>query len=550
MAEPTENMTHVSLPSAGEVAVVNVNANQQISLDGVDLESTNVDIVGDDVVMSDPDSGAKIVFAGMALLMFDDSVMPSIFMDGGGEAVASQQLLGRVGEVGNLSVKEFIAVSSLIPEGSGDKTKLGDADEGTSGGGASEDTEKSKTSDEEMVFTSVSQAQAQRQTDFTSNEENQNTSTNTSNKPITAVDEKGTIEEVPIKTSSSSSSNTSSTPPEFVSPDPDTAPPEPEVISLFEARLLQVARTVTHEDTNGDLVIDELDDYTVQGGGGADASFFNPENDVQYSTEVISNPDYAGDQVVYADSADYFGENTMARVVEITPQFPDGFVITNITVSGLPAGFELEGMTASGGGYFVDNPTANDSGNYQFILTYDVPLQTLFELGISITAEYDQDVYEELNPDGPFVTPTETEITVEGVQAVEVKDVYSASDLNYSDADGNEVWVLANDPNENRIFTGAGDDVIYGNSAVDTVNAGAGDDVIYGGEGDDLLVGGAGDDTLHAGTGNDTLRGDAGVDTADFSEFTQDIVLDMRVTVNGYATAYIDQGGAETKKKK
>lgn len=66
-----------------------------------------------------------------------------------------------------------------------------------------------------------------------------------------------------------------------------------------------------------------------------------------------------------------------------------------------------------------------------------------------------------------------------------------------------------------------GDDVLYGTSAGDFLDAGAGndivlglagDDTIHGGEGDDLILGGEGDDVLEGGAGNDVLRGGWGSD--------------------------------------
>lgn len=54
-----------------------------------------------------------------------------------------------------------------------------------------------------------------------------------------------------------------------------------------------------------------------------------------------------------------------------------------------------------------------------------------------------------------------------------------------------------------KIYAGAGDDV---------VRSGADDDTLYGGSGNDLLDGGYGDDLLDGGVGNDTLIGGQGVD--------------------------------------
>ena len=231
MAESTGDTVKsikVSMPKPGQVSVINVEPGEEINLENIDLENADVDIVGDDVVIADPETGARLVFSGMALLMFDESVAPSIFLNGGSVPLAPQALLGRVGEVGNLSVKDFIAVSSLMPEGDGEQRMLGESEKGSDG---DENAANTETSEAEMVFTSVMQAQAQRQTEFESNKEADFSKQLTSSKPITAVDEKGEIEKAPLKTSTSSSSSTSSTPDDLVSPDPDTAPPEPPPIA-------------------------------------------------------------------------------------------------------------------------------------------------------------------------------------------------------------------------------------------------------------------------------------------------------------------------------
>jgi Ca2+-binding RTX toxin-like protein len=61
----------------------------------------------------------------------------------------------------------------------------------------------------------------------------------------------------------------------------------------------------------------------------------------------------------------------------------------------------------------------------------------------------------------------------------------------------------------------AGDDVIYGGSGTETLEAKAGNDVLFGGAGDDTLKGDTGNDLLQGGDGKDDLRGGAGADLLD-----------------------------------
>ncbi len=57
-----------------------------------------------------------------------------------------------------------------------------------------------------------------------------------------------------------------------------------------------------------------------------------------------------------------------------------------------------------------------------------------------------------------------------------------------------------------------GHDIIYGNSAANTINGLKGNDTLHGEGGDDLLIGGLGHDHLFGGDGNDTLIGGLGAD--------------------------------------
>lgn len=67
-------------------------------------------------------------------------------------------------------------------------------------------------------------------------------------------------------------------------------------------------------------------------------------------------------------------------------------------------------------------------------------------------------------------------------------------------------------PNLAKNFPSSGDDVLYGSSDDDTLNAGEGNDIILGFAGQDLLEGGDGDDLIFGGTGDDILMGGPGTD--------------------------------------
>jgi len=69
--------------------------------------------------------------------------------------------------------------------------------------------------------------------------------------------------------------------------------------------------------------------------------------------------------------------------------------------------------------------------------------------------------------------------------------------------------------NIENLFSGSGNDTIYGDSADNVIKGGAGNDVIVGGSGNDHLGGGAGNDHLSGGIGDDSLVGGDGTDVLD-----------------------------------
>nr|WP_256939073.1 calcium-binding protein [Acinetobacter harbinensis] len=66
-----------------------------------------------------------------------------------------------------------------------------------------------------------------------------------------------------------------------------------------------------------------------------------------------------------------------------------------------------------------------------------------------------------------------------------------------------------------EIFSGAGDDILYGKIGDDSFYGGDGLDKLYGNDGNDHLEGGKGADELYGENGNDLLKGDAGADLLD-----------------------------------
>jgi Ca2+-binding RTX toxin-like protein len=64
-----------------------------------------------------------------------------------------------------------------------------------------------------------------------------------------------------------------------------------------------------------------------------------------------------------------------------------------------------------------------------------------------------------------------------------------------------------------NVITGNGNDIVYGNDAVNQLIGGNGNDNLHGRGGDDRLFGGVGYDTINGGQGNDALYGENGYDS-------------------------------------
>jgi len=83
--------------------------------------------------------------------------------------------------------------------------------------------------------------------------------------------------------------------------------------------------------------------------------------------------------------------------------------------------------------------------------------------------------------------------------------------------DGNDSFAITTDgvpvaqqPKDNEIYGGTGNDFIFGSDNVDWIDAGPNNDLVWAGGGDDVIVGGPGADTIWSGTGADYSTGSGG----------------------------------------
>ncbi len=115
---------------------------------------------------------------------------------------------------------------------------------------------------------------------------------------------------------------------------------------------------------------------------------------------------------------------------------------------------------------------------------------------------------------------------VETITAGAFTGVYIAGSANADTLNFSAVTLTA----ITRVEGGAGNDIITGNSAVNTLWGGLGDDTIDGGSGNDIVLGDDGDDTLIGGAGNDTITGGIGNDTVSYAYATANLTVNLTLT--------------------
>ena len=100
---------------------------------------------------------------------------------------------------------------------------------------------------------------------------------------------------------------------------------------------------------------------------------------------------------------------------------------------------------------------------------------------------------------------------LEAIAYAQSADLFAAANLtNNTPTEGNDV--LYGTSEDDTLDAGGGNDIVIGLAGNDVIMGGAGDDLMLGGDGDDSLEGGAGDDVIHGGWGTDTLTGGTGRD--------------------------------------
>jgi Ca2+-binding RTX toxin-like protein len=516
----------IDMPLNGQ-QVVHVRPHDVIDLKGIRIDELKVDIIGSDVVFTSVYSDAKIVMPGLGVYMFSPDDAPMLRVDG--QVFQADTMLGKLGDITNVMSSDFVTFSEINE----DQTTRGEEDSAKSVStkdeviSAEEDVGATK---EEMMYELAAIVQPVGQKE----------SGNPKQELIEEQEQIKKEEEREALMNSGTDAGLEARPPNSSSPTPPPTPiPEPVEIPQgntgntvfgFTASLVQLGSTEEIQNILG------VDTRVIQGGGGSEAATNNTSNAVQISPEIIDTTGESDAHVIYADNGAYFSAAEMTRVIRITPALPSGFDMTNIKVTGLPVSFDIEGATSdAGGNYSIDNPVIDADGNIDFIVSYPVPSTQTFIVDFEVTAEFD--------PASGVSAPTDLILTETLSQEVNVKDVSVPNDLNYVNGDGDIVWVMANNPNQNTVFTGDGDATVFGGVARDVVASAAGDDVISTGAGDDFVASGAGEDTIIDGAGNDTYQGGDGIaDKLDYSSAINPVVVNMSV-VDGDGYSALVNGG-------
>ncbi|MDP7142065.1 MAG: hypothetical protein QGH69_02010, partial [Alphaproteobacteria bacterium] len=549
MAEGNENnvkgsvtvengVKRITMPGKDQALTVRVNPNEKIDIVGVEEEDLEVDIIGSDIVLTDSETGGRIVLEGLAPIFFDAETAPQLMFSGA--PFSLDALIAKVGTVGNLTVEEYIAISSIKPPRDiDDKEKSSDE----------EDQEKAEEQDEAEKMDEATPETPSDSPVLADTQQPEQAAQDTSTSE--AVDESPPAPPFAIdpEEGSSTSDSTDDSPPAASNPSV-TEPVENSVD--FELRLLQVESSQTFNTSGQETV------RVFQGGGGSEASVFDPDNDVQFSPEVIDISADPSDTVVYADNPNLFSNTVTARAFEVSPNLPEGFFITGISfeLSGLPPGFGfVETAQQTGLLYDFIEPVENERGDYNFTVQYGIPVSASeYTITVVVRAEFDEN--------SGLVPPAETSLTFSRDQQVVFREkefVNSPSDLNYENADGETVWVLTDRVNENRILTGIGNNTVFGAQSEDVISTIDGADTIISKQGNDTILAGKGDDLIDAGAGNDTIDGGEGVDLliygvdgldpldydlSFYREIETNMVVDLTVDATGYGSiTFLDKQG-------
>lgn len=486
----------IGSPAAGERNVVYAQPGEKLNF-AFNLKDAKVDILGSDMILTLP-NGGQVVLNNMGVMLFGDNP-PQLLA--GNTLVNPNDLLSKIGLVQSVSGKDVAALTSM---------KV---------------TENTKTA-EKVVQKVVKEVKIVEQPKSVVTPKEQTVTSVAAKQPLTQFNKQADL--ILKKFSGEFSTPPSKSDAPIVSFNP------PKVDALFNPATGDGDGSITFTtnikalQTIATSSISAGNILTVQGGGGSSAAAIDNNPLTQIQAEFIDTSRNNREAIIYADNSQFISETLLSKVLLYTPDVPLGYSLSEVVISGLPAGFTLKGLTPNGDGDYVLGINELSGGNQKFILQYD-PTQfggksdldgdglvnELQDFAVTVASTAQQD--------GTFAA-TETSLFDTLVIPVVVKDT-SSTDFSY--AGESTGWVLDVKPNENIILTGDGNVTVYGGLAADRVTTGAGNDIVFVGTGDDVIRMNNGNDTVDTGTGNNTVDGGNGSDTVTYSSRTEAVSIDL-----------------------
>jgi|GEM_PF-2089257 len=257
---------------------------------------------------------------------------------------------------------------------------------------------------------------------------------------------------------------------------------------------------------------------TIEGGGGSEYGGTQSTAEAQFQSEVLDYSARTDTLDINADNPALFDSTgVLSRTIRIKPEQPTGFGISDITIAGLPNGYEIVGgidlgngswnIPASTDGTVMTGFTTNlTTGAADFVLKYAPQAAgTRIDAVFSFSTTFSTD---NLLPGQNVDTPDVTQLDGTGpiqflMREIDYDDLPEGTDpggaIDYLDLAG-DGFVLATNANYNVITTSQGNTNVTGALGKDTILGLQGDDSLYGAENDDTLSGGLGTNTLDGGT--------------------------------------------------
>jgi CshA-type fibril repeat protein len=245
----------------------------------------------------------------------------------------------------------------------------------------------------------------------------------------------------------------------------------------------------------------------------------NPDGTLTYTP----NPDYNGpDTITYTVEDPDGNQSTTTVAVTVTPvnDAPDAVDDAVDTPYQTPITIEVLGNDTDPDAEPLTVTSVGTSPDGTIAINPDGTVTFTPNPGFYGDATF---TYTVTDPDGLTDTATVTVTVVEPprdgiVTGTGGNDVIDTGYIDPTDGDRvdrNDAIIPGDEPNDDRIEAGDGNDTVTAGLGDDTVNAGTGNDSVVGGVGNDVLNGEEGNDTLTGGNGNDTVDGGIGDDVID-----------------------------------